>query len=97
MTIFTYRAQLGAADPTDVFVPLLITTLPRHPGRLFVTGLFQKLNCGTASRSCISAARPRWVGGHGRVFRQPRRRGYDAAVVDMSNVLLFGLSSPPFY
>jgi spore maturation protein SpmA len=26
MTIFTYRAQLGAADPTDVFIPILIAT-----------------------------------------------------------------------
>ena len=26
VTIFTYRAQLGAADPTDVFLPILIAT-----------------------------------------------------------------------
>lgn len=26
VTIFTYRAQLGAADPTDVFIPLLLAT-----------------------------------------------------------------------
>ena len=26
VTIFTFRAQLGAADPTDVFLPLLIAT-----------------------------------------------------------------------
>jgi spore maturation protein SpmA len=26
VTIFTYRAQLGAADPTDVFIPLLMAT-----------------------------------------------------------------------
>ncbi len=26
VTIFTYRAQLGAADPTDVFMPLLFAT-----------------------------------------------------------------------
>ncbi|MBI5752587.1 MAG: hypothetical protein HZA59_10660, partial [Hydrogenophilales bacterium] len=26
LTIFTYRAQMGAADPTDVFVPILIAT-----------------------------------------------------------------------
>ena len=26
VTIFTYRAQLGAADPTDVFIPILIAT-----------------------------------------------------------------------
>ena len=26
VTIFTYRAQMGAADPTDVFVPILMAT-----------------------------------------------------------------------
>jgi spore maturation protein SpmA len=26
VTIFTYRAQLGAADPTDVFIPILMAT-----------------------------------------------------------------------
>ena len=26
LTIFTYRAQMGAADPTDVFIPILIAT-----------------------------------------------------------------------
>ena len=26
VTIFTYRAQLGAVDPTDVFIPILIAT-----------------------------------------------------------------------
>lgn len=26
VTIFTYRAQMGAADPTDVFVPILLST-----------------------------------------------------------------------
>ncbi len=44
ITIFTYRAQLGAADPTDVFVPLLITTYVGTLIGLLVTGLFQRLN-----------------------------------------------------
>ena len=26
VTIFTYRAQMGAADPTDIFLPILIAT-----------------------------------------------------------------------
>jgi len=75
VTIFTYRAQLGAADPTDVFVPLLITTYLGTLVGLFVTGLFQKLHCGTASRSCISAARPRWSAAWSRISAAstPRR------------------------
>lgn len=42
-TIFVYRAQLGAADPTDVFVPLLIATFCSTMVGLLVTSLFQPL------------------------------------------------------
>ena len=44
VTIFTFRAQLGAADPTDVFVPLLITTYIGTLVGLFATGFYQRLN-----------------------------------------------------
>ena len=37
VTIFTYRAQLGAADPTDVFLPILIATYCSTLAGLLVT------------------------------------------------------------
>jgi spore maturation protein SpmA len=43
ITIFTYRAQLGAADPTDVFIPLLIATYCSTLTGLIVTALVQRL------------------------------------------------------
>ncbi|MFN2369522.1 MAG: nucleoside recognition domain-containing protein [Candidatus Krumholzibacteriia bacterium] len=43
VTIFTYRAQLGAADPTDVFLPLLIATWCSTMAGLVVTSFFQKI------------------------------------------------------
>lgn len=44
MTIFTFRAQLGAADPTDVFVPILIATYCSTMCGLLVTAAVQKVN-----------------------------------------------------
>lgn len=41
VTIFTYRAQLGAVDPTDVFLPLLIATWCSTMSGLVVTSFFQ--------------------------------------------------------
>jgi spore maturation protein SpmA len=41
--IMTYRAQLGAADPTDVFLPLLIATFCSTMVGLLVTARIQKL------------------------------------------------------
>jgi spore maturation protein SpmA len=44
MTIFTFRAQLGATDPTDVFVPILIATYCSTMCGLLVTAAVQRLN-----------------------------------------------------
>ncbi|MCM2256023.1 MAG: spore maturation protein [Vicinamibacteria bacterium] len=41
--IMTYRAQLGAADPTDVFVPLLLATFCSTAVGLLVTSMVQGL------------------------------------------------------
>lgn len=43
VAIFTYRATLGAADPTDVFLPLLIATTCSTLAGLVVTSLVQRL------------------------------------------------------
>lgn len=40
VTIFTYRAQMGAADPTDVFIPILLATYcSTLAGFLFVSAV----------------------------------------------------------
>jgi spore maturation protein SpmA len=43
ITIFTFRAQLGAADPTDVFVPILIATYCSTIGGFLLTAAVQRI------------------------------------------------------
>jgi len=43
ITIFVYRAQMGAADPTDVFIPLLIATFCSTLVGLVSVALVQRL------------------------------------------------------
>lgn len=43
VTIFTYRAQLGAANPTDVFIPLLITSFGGTLTGLLATAFYQRI------------------------------------------------------
>ncbi len=43
VAIFVYRAQLGAADPTDVFIPLLIASFFATLAGLVVTSFFQPI------------------------------------------------------
>ena len=44
VTIFTYRAQMGAANPTDVFIPLLIATYCSTLIGLLTVAAVQKIN-----------------------------------------------------
>ena len=43
VTIFAYRAQLGAADPTDVFIPLLLASYVATLAGVALTGSIQRL------------------------------------------------------
>ena len=44
VTIFTYRAQLGATSPTDVFIPILIATYMSTMIGLLAVATVQKIN-----------------------------------------------------
>jgi len=44
VTIFTYRAQMGAANPTDVFIPILLATYMSTFVGLLVVASVQKIN-----------------------------------------------------
>ncbi len=44
VSIMVYRAQMGAAQPTDVFVPLLIATFFSTLAGIIVTSLYQRIN-----------------------------------------------------
>ncbi len=43
ITIFTFRAQMGAVDPTDIFLPVLIATYCSTMVGLLITSAFQRL------------------------------------------------------
>ena len=76
ITVFTYRAQMGARDPTDVFVPILLATYVSMMVGLALVSAYQRINLfdrvifpiwrawGSSSGrwSIISAIspRPRW-------------------------------------
>jgi spore maturation protein SpmA len=55
VTIFTYRAQLGAHDPTDVFIPIIMAT--------YASTLAGFLFIATAQRLRLDAVVMAWMGG----------------------------------
>ncbi len=44
VSIMVYRAQLGAAQPTDIFVPILLATFFSTLAGILVTSLYQRIN-----------------------------------------------------
>ena len=44
VSILVYRAQMGAAQPTDVFIPILLATLAATIVGIIVTSLYQRIN-----------------------------------------------------
>lgn len=44
VSIMVYRAQMGATQPTDVFVPLLLATFFSTLAGIIVTGIYQRIN-----------------------------------------------------
>ncbi|MBQ9645268.1 MAG: spore maturation protein [Prevotella sp.] len=44
VSILVYRAQMGAAQPTDIFVPILLATFFSTLAGIIVTSLYQRIN-----------------------------------------------------
>ena len=44
VSIMVYRAQMGAAQPTDVFVPILLATFFSTLAGIIVTSIYQRIN-----------------------------------------------------
>ncbi|MDP2267275.1 MAG: nucleoside recognition domain-containing protein [Thiobacillus sp.] len=93
VTIFTYRAQMGAADPTDVFVPLLITTYIGTLVGLLVTGLYQRLHLWNRVTLSYLGGATAIIGGLVMYFGSLDAAEMTRQSSILSNVLLFGLVS----
>lgn len=91
VTIFTYRAQAGAHDPTDVFIPILIATYCSTMAGLLATAFYQRINLldrvVLGYLAAISAA----VFGLVAYFAQLPAAEMVRQSALVSNVLLFGL------
>ncbi len=44
VSILVYRAQMGAAQPTDVFIPILLATFFSTLAGIIITSLYQRIN-----------------------------------------------------
>lgn len=66
ISILVYRAQMGAAQPTDVFLPILLATFASTLGGVVVTSIYQRTNLFnrtimlTLGSACVAIAAVIW-------------------------------------
>lgn len=89
VSILVYRAQLGAAQPTDVFIPILLATFASTLAGIIITSLYQRINLFnrvlllTLGGMCVAVAAIIWG------FAQLDKETMNIVASTVANVLLF--------
>lgn len=89
--IMVYRAQMGAAQPTDVFLPLLLATFASTIAGIVITSLYQRINLFnrtvilTLGGACVFVAALIWG------FSCMDKAQMDVWSTTTANVLLFSI------
>ncbi len=91
VTIFTFRAQLGAADPTDIFLPILIATYCSTLTGLIVTAAWQKLNLLQPVILAYLGAMTAAIAGLVAYFARLDQAALESQSSVLANVLIFGI------
>ena len=91
VSILVYRAQMGAAQPTDVFIPILLATFASTLAGIIVTSIYQRINLMSRTMlaalggACLLVAAVVWG------FSQLSREQMGLWSTTIANVLLFGI------
>ncbi len=91
VAIFTYRVQMGAADPTDVFLPLLVATYCSTLAGLLVTAWMQKLRLLDPVVLAYIGGLTAFVAGIVAYFTQLDRATLEIQSALVSNLVIFML------
>lgn len=89
VSILVYRAQMGAAQPTDIFIPILLSTTVATLAGIVITSLYQKINLlnrtilGTMMGLCLLVSAVVWCS------TQIDREVMNTWSTTIANVLLF--------
>lgn len=91
VSIMVYRAQMGAAQPTDIFIPILLATFISTLVGIIVVSIYQRINLLrpvlllTLGGACALVAGIVWL------FGQMDKNEMDLASSVSANIILFGI------
>lgn len=89
VSIMVYRAQMGAAAPTDVFVPLLLATFFSTLTGIVVTSLYQRINLINRTMILFLGGLCAAVAGVICLFGSMNRETMGVVSTTVANILLF--------
>lgn len=88
VSIMVYRAQMGAAQPTDIFVPLLLATFFSTLAGILAVSLYQRINLINRPVICFLGGMSTLVAGVIWLFHTLPRERIDTLSTTFANVLL---------
>ncbi|MCD8172338.1 MAG: hypothetical protein LUD76_02590 [Alistipes sp.] len=91
ITVLMYRAQLGAANPADVFIPILLATLVSTLVAVTLVALRQRIRLWDRALMIPLAAVLAFVGGVVALFRTADREVVAGYATTAANILLLGV------
>ena len=91
ITIFTYRAQMGATDPTDIFLPILIATFCSTLAGLLITSAFQKIRLANPVVVGYLSGMALFIAGMVAYFSNLDRETMQAQSAILANFLVFAV------
>ncbi len=91
ITIFVYRQQMGAADPTDIFLPILLATFCSTLVGLVVTALVQKIRLLDPVILAYLGGMAALIGGMAYYFSGLEQEVMEQRSSLLSNFLIFGV------
>ena len=89
ISIMVYRAQMGAAQPTDVFVPILLATFFSTLAGVIVVSLYQRINLFNRTLLLFLGGMSLLVAGIIWLFTSLSRTQIDVYSTTFANVFLF--------
>ncbi|MCR4920269.1 MAG: hypothetical protein K5945_00980 [Bacteroidaceae bacterium] len=89
--VLVYRAQLGAAQPTDVFIPILIATTIATLSGIIITSLYQRINLMNRAILCTMLGLCLLVSGIIWMGTQVDRETMNTWSTVVANVILFSI------
>jgi len=91
VSIMVYRAQLGAAQPTDIFIPILLATFFSTMAGIVVVSLYQRINLFHKVLLLTLGGMSLLVAGIIWFFHSLSRTQMDMVSTSAANILLLGI------